>query len=169
MPKMFISVVSLLALLAAGATPVSAQEPPPTPAELTLRPGDTITWSTSGPHRLRFGGTVTHGGANLSLTPFADVQKVLDLNPALSAGPDGVAMGGVGATVTATVKANAATQGVAEFFFTCGHVPHNGIMVTVPFKIDASGGQPARNLQIVSANPPRWVLKDAPDKNMNRP
>jgi hypothetical protein len=158
-----------LAVVVAAATPLTAQEPAPSPDELILRPGDTITWTPSSPHRLRFGGTVTHSGAPLTLTPFSDVQKVLEINPPLTADSTGVALGGTGAVVNATVKSDAATSGVAEFFFTCGFPAHTGLMVTVPFTVQARNGQPQRNVQIVSANPPRWILKDSPDKKLTRP
>ena len=154
-----------IGLIVVGSMPLSAQ---PTADELTLRPGDTITWTVSPPHQLRFGGSVTHNGAPLPLTPFATVQTLLDLNPALTAGADGIALGptGVGTKVTATVKSSA-TAG-SEFFFTCGFGPHNNLMVTIPFKIAAASGPP-RQIEIMSAMPPRWVLKTATgDKNLNR-
>jgi hypothetical protein len=70
--------------------------------------------------------------------------------------------------VKATVKSSA-TAG-AEFFFTCGFPPHNALMTTVSFKIAAPNGQPARQVEIVSANPPKWVLKTAGgDKDLKRP
>lgn len=161
-----LSILSLLNMLALPGL-VSAQEPPPTLDELTLRPGDTITWSPTAPHRLRFGGTVTHNNIEVKLTPFSDVQKILDVSPALKADAQGVALAETGAKVTAKVKADAATSGVSEFFFTCGFTPHTGLMVTVPFKIAPSKGEPARNVEIVSANPPRWILKS--DKKLTRP
>ena len=160
--------LSFLALSSA-ATPLFAQEPPPTAEELTLHPGDTITWTPSSPHRLRFGGTVTHGGSSLTLTAFADVQKVLNISPSLTVDSDGIALGGTGETINATVKSDAATSGVTQFFFTCGFPFHTGLMVTLPFTIQANSGQTPRNIQLVSANPPRWVLKDSPDKKLTRP
>jgi plastocyanin len=173
MPKTLISILIFLGALTVGPGSLLAQEPPPTPADLTLRPGDTITWSPNAPHLVRFGGTVTHKGAQVVLTPFSDVQKVLDISPPpLTVDAQGVALAGSGQKVTATVKTDAPTSGVAEFFFTCGFVPHTGLMVTVPFKIAASSGQPARNVQIVSvsAGTPRWVLKTPQgDKNLTRP
>jgi hypothetical protein len=170
MTKNLLAALGLTALLTVGLGPLLAQEPAPTQDDLTLRPGDTITWAPSPPHRVRFGGTVSHNG-NLALTPFADVQKVLNISPALVADAQGVALGDTGATVTATVKSDAATSGVSEFFFTCGFPPHTGMMVTVPFKVAPPiAGQPPRNVQIVSANPPRWVLKTAQgDKKLTRP
>jgi hypothetical protein len=157
----------ILGTFAVGLGLLSAQEQAPTPDDLTLRPGDTITWSPSPPHRVRFGGTVTHNNTAVKLTPFEDVQKILDISPPLSADPQGVALADVGATVTAEVKKDAATAVVPEFFFTCGFIPHTGLMVTVPFKIMPSDGRPVRNVQIVSANPPRWILKI--EKNLTRP
>lgn len=162
--------LTFAAILALNSMPVFAQEPPPTAEELTLRPGDTITWTVNSPHKVRFGGTVTHNNAPLALTPFADVQNILDLNPALTAGTDGIALGptGTDAKVTATVKSSASAG--AEFFFTCGFGPHTSLMVTVPFKIAAANGQPPRQIEIVSAGPPRWLLKTATgDKKLTLP
>jgi hypothetical protein len=170
--KKLLSVLTFIAPFALGLGPAFTQEPPPTPAELTLHPGDTITWSFQTPHRLRFGGTVTHSGANLALTPFADVQKVLeDFEPPPPAESGGVVRWPTGpdGKVAAKVRADTSTPPVTEFFFTCGFDPHTGLMVTVPFKIEPGTGQPARHLQIISANPPRWVLKGAPDKKLSRP
>jgi hypothetical protein len=157
--------LGLVGIVVFSSMPLSAQ---PTADELTVRPGDTITWTVSPPHQLRFGGSVTHSGAPLALTPFATVQTILDLNPAMTPGTDGIALGptGAGAKVTATVKSSAAAG--SEFFFTCGFGPHNNLMVTVPLKIAAASGPP-RQIEIMSAMPPRWVLKTATgDKNLNR-
>src|SRR5262249_7599853 len=141
-----------------------------TPDDLTLRPGDTIRWPPSPPHRVRFGGTVTHNNTSITLTSFSDVQKVLDISPPLSADPQGVAVAAAGATVTAKVKDNAATGGVPAFFFTCGFPPHTGLMVTVPFTIAQSDGRPVRNVQIVSGDPHKWLLKTPQgDKDLLRP
>jgi hypothetical protein len=178
---LLVRLLSLAVVLVVGSTPLFAQEPPPDSAELILRPNDTITWTVSGPHRLRFGGSVSHGGAPLALTTFADVQNILDLNPTLTADGSGVALGptapaGGEVKVTGKVKASAAAG--AEFFFTCGFPPHNGLMVTRSFKIAAADGQPARQIEIVAAphvppppgGGPRWLLKTAAgDKNLTRP
>jgi plastocyanin len=175
MSKMLLAVSGFL--IAAGATlaPLWAQEPAPTPTELTLRPGDTITWTPEPPHRVRFGGSVTHGGT-LALTPFAEVEKILDITPKLTAGADGIARAGTGEKVTAKVKADADKAGVPEFFFTCGFDPHRNIMVTRSFTIAPSTGQPARDVQIgpPDSGTPRWILHTTPgnaagDKNLTRP
>jgi len=168
MVRTLLWVLSLLGTLALSLGLPSAQEPAPTPDDLTLRPGDTITWSPSMPHRVRFGGTVTHNNTQVTLTPFSDIQKVLEFSSPLSADPQGVALADSGVAITAKVKSDAATSGVPEFFFTCGFIGHTGLMVTIPFKITPSDGRPARNIQIVSANPPRWILKGE-DKNLNKP
>jgi hypothetical protein len=163
----------LLALVAFGANSALAQATSPTDAELTLRPGDMITWAPNAPHRVRFGGTVNHSGANLVLTPFADIQKVLDISPALTADAQGVATtpDPGGQKVSAKVKDDAASSGVTEFFFTCGFPFHTGIMVTVAFKVaPKDAAQPPRDVQIVSINPPAWILKTPTgDKKLVRP
>jgi hypothetical protein len=47
---------------------------------------------------------------------------------------------------------------------------HWDLMVTVSFKIQPSNGQPARNVEIVAANPPHWVLKTPQgDKTLTLP
>jgi hypothetical protein len=142
---------------------LSAQEQAPTEQDLTLHPGDTITWSPSQPHRVQFGGP--------GVTAFSEVEKILtDIKPSLTANTQGVATAPAGAVVTATVRDDAATMGVSEFNFTCGFPPHTAQMVTVPFKIAAGGGQQLRDVQIVSANGPlRWVLKSPGDKSLAQP
>jgi hypothetical protein len=179
MSKTFLGALGAFAMLAAtsGVT-LAAEEQPASPAELTLRIGDTITWTPETPHRLRFGGSVTHNGP-LALTKFSDVQKVLENfdPPPPPAGADGVVSWPV-TKVTAKVKADAGPPAVTEFFFTCGFGPHNGPMVTATFKVEpALPGQPARNIQIVSAHdnaPIRWVLQTTPgsatgDRSLRRP
>jgi hypothetical protein len=169
---MIARILGTLGILALVSTPLFAQDTAPTPEDLTLRPGDKIIWTSDSPHRLRFGGSVTHAGAPLPLTPFVDVQNLLDLDPVLTAGPDGIALGpvtpGVSVKVTATVKASASAG--AEFFFTCGFLPHSNGMVTVSFKIAASNGQPTRTVEIVASGPARWRLATASgEKILTRP
>lgn len=167
---MIARILGTLGILALVSTPLFAQDTTPTPEDLTLRPGDKIIWTADAPHRLRFGGSVTHAGTPLPLTPFADVQNLLDLEPKLTAGPDGIALGPTGSAVkvTATVKASASAG--AEFFFTCGFPPHGGPMVTVPFKIAASNGQPPRTVEIVASGSARWRLATASgEKSLTRP
>ena len=160
-----LGLVGLVGILVANPAQVLAQAP--SADDLILRPGDTITWSPSAPHRVRFGGTVTHNGKPLDLTPFATIEGLLEITPTLKADASGVAMAATGDKVTATVKSTAAA---GTSFFTCGFIPHNGMMATVAFKIEARQGQPARTIEIVSANPPSWLLKTATgDKNLNRP
>jgi plastocyanin len=173
-PEAVMSKALVAALMLAGVLsvmePVSVQAQSAKAAdEMTLRPGDRITWTVTAPHRVRFGGTVTHSGAALPLTPFGTVESILDIAPKLTPDANGIAMAAPGETVTATVKSTAAPG--SEFFFTCGFPPHTGMMVTVSFTIAAaSAGQPARNVEIVSANPPRWLLKTpGGDKDLTRP
>jgi hypothetical protein len=156
-----------------GSAPFVPPEPPPTQQELTLHPGDKITWTPAAPHRVRFGGSITFNNAPLSLTPFSDVSKVLkDFNPPLTADAQGMAVAPTGTKVMATVSETAATSGISGFFFTCGFPPHSPGMVTVDFKIEPapSGGQP-RDVQIISSpnGPVRWLLKTADgNKNLTR-
>lgn len=74
---MIARILGTLGILALVSTPLFAQDTTPTPEDLTLRPGDKIIWTADAPHRLRFGGSVTHAGTPLPLTPFADVQNLL--------------------------------------------------------------------------------------------
>jgi hypothetical protein len=177
--KTFLGVLSVLAMLSANSGSLSAAQSAPPAEELILHPGDTITWTPEDPHRLRFGGTVTHNGTQLNLTPFSDVMKVLEnFNPAPPS-VDGVVRWEAGQQVTAKVKADTATPGVTEFFFTCGVPSHSPKMVTVSFKIaPAVSGQPPRNVQIISAGDDlasfRWVLQTKPgdptgDRDLRRP
>jgi hypothetical protein len=180
MSKTFLGALSAFAMLAAtsGAL-LAAEEQRASPVELTLLVGDTITWTPQVPHRLRFGGSVTHNGP-LALTKFSDVEKVLENfdPPPPPAGADGVVSWPAATPVTAKVRADAATPAVTEFFFTCGFGPHNSPMVTATFKVEpALPGQPARNIQIISAHdnaPIRWVLQTTPgnatgDRSLLRP
>jgi hypothetical protein len=172
MSKTLLPVLLFVCMLTIGSAPLSAQEPAPSPGDLILHPGDMITWSPKPPHRVRFGGTVTHNDAQLTLTSFDDVKTVLEIDPPpLTIESGGFARAGTGKPVSAKVKVGAAASGVPEFFFTCGFDPHVGIMVTVPFKIMPSDGQQARDVQIESAlGPPRWILKTPQgDKKLTRP
>ena len=155
-------IAPLFVLLTLSPARLAAQEPAPTPEDLTLRPGDTVTWTPSRPHLVRFGGTVNIGGESLTLTPFADVTQVLeDFSPRLTAGPNGIATAPAGASVSATVRDDAPSHEVSEFFFTCGFRPHVNRMVTVSFTIAPSiEGHAPRTIQIESANGPfRWLLR----------
>ena len=75
------SIFGVVATIAIASASVQAAEipTPPTDEELTLRPGDTITWSPSNPHRIRFGGTVVHKGNMITLPPFGMVNPVPDV------------------------------------------------------------------------------------------
>ena len=166
MLKMLLKVVMVVAALAV--VPTLTAQTGPTPEELTLRPGDTLTWTTQSPHRLRFGGSVTHNGKPLPLTLFADVQKVLEFNVAPTVDAQGVAKWPSGAPLTATVKKDAGTTGIKEFFFTCGFDMHANVMVTASFTIAARGSEPQRKVEIASASPAKWLLKPG-DKDLKRP
>ena len=173
MYKMLIVSVLMLGLSAIGLASFLAQEPPPTAQDLTLHPGDKITWTPAAPHRVRFGGSVNFNNAPLALTPFSDVSKILkDFNPPLTADAQGVAIAPTATKLTATVSETAPASGVSGFFFTCGFPPHSPVMVTVGFKVEPSppGSQP-RDIQIISGpnGPVRWLLKSADgNKNLTR-
>jgi hypothetical protein len=140
----------------------------PTAADLTLRPGDTITWTPAGPHKVQFGGTVTVnvGGQSttITLTSPTDIEKVLtNFSPALppkpASGPD-VRIFPAATKVTATVRPDAAAQSVSGLTFTCG--AHPNLMATVPFTFAAAAaGQPSRQAEIVSDPSFQWFLKTA--------
>ena len=161
--------ITPLLLLALNAGLAAAQEPAPTAEDLTLRPGDTVMWNPSGPHLLRFGGTVNVGGESITLTPFADVVQLLEhFDPPLTVAANGIAMAPRGTPVSATVRDDAPSQEVTQFFFTCGFRPHVNRMVTIPFTIaPIVEGRAPRDIQIATANGPfRWVLRIG-DRTLN--
>ena len=98
--------VFALNVLSIFPTPTPAQSP--TPDQLTLRPGDKIIWfDPSSGHVVQFGGG--------SLTPLADIQKVLVFEPELEIfenGTLGFSRQGGNPLLTATVKPDAARSGV---------------------------------------------------------
>jgi hypothetical protein len=172
----------VVATIAIASAIVQAAEipTPPTDEELRLRPGDTITWSPSNLHRIRFSGTVVHKGNMITLPPFGMVKQVPDL-VLMPASPPFEEMGNVAKSATfpqkviATVKANADTQGVMELFFTCGFNDiHANNMVTRSFKFAAPVPGQHREVEIITAGlgPPdhRFLLKTpAGEKNLTRP
>jgi hypothetical protein len=177
MSKALLNVLSLIGMLALVQSPLLAADTntPLSEADLTLRPGDKIIWSPSGVHRLRFGGKVRTD--TITLTSFADVKKILDIDPI---NPDFATVGdfvraGAAQKVTATVKADAHTSGVSEFFFTCGvNSDHANDMVTVSFKIAApqqGGNAQSRTAEIDAVDGPRrWRLKTTEgEKKLTRP
>ena len=96
MSKVLLWVLGVVGILAMGGGPLMAQvEPAPTAEELTLRPGDTISWAPASPHHVRFGGTVTHKGAQLPLTTFATVENLIEITPKLTPDANGIALGGI--------------------------------------------------------------------------
>lgn len=190
MSKSLLGILGFVGMLALVPGPIQAAEipTPPTDQELTLRPGDTITWSPSSVHRVRFGGKVRPDSAdfptnnNVQLPSFTDVKKVLDIAPIA---PDwtitgDIAKAGQAQKVVATVKANAHTLGVPELIFTCGFSDgHADDMVTVSFKFAPPLPAPApapRNIEIITANGPppsgaihRFLLKTgAGEKSLTR-
>jgi hypothetical protein len=188
MSKRLLGILGFVAMLALASGPVQAAEipTPPTDEELTLHPGDTITWSPSSVHRVRFGGKVRPNTAdfptnnNVQLPSFTDIKKVLDIAPI---NPDwtitgDIAKAGQAQKVVATVKANAHTLGVPELIFTCGFSDgHADDMVTVSFKFAPPLAAPAtRSIEIITANGPpppgaihRFLLKTvAGEKSLTR-
>jgi hypothetical protein len=188
MTKRLVSIIVFIGMLALIPGRIHAAEIPtsPTDEELTLRPGDTITWSPSSVHRVRFGGKVRPDSGdfptnnNVQLPSFTDVKKVLDIAPIT---PDWTITGDIAKAesaqkVVATVKANANTLGVPELIFTCGFSDgHADDMVTVSFKFAPPLPAPApRNIEIITANGPpppgaihRFLLKtDAGEKSLTR-
>jgi hypothetical protein len=162
--RMLASVVGLAGLLVLGSAPLLAAEPPPPADQLILHLGDTITWTPTSPHQLRFGGSVRFNNQPLQLTSFAVVQGILDFNPpAPPPDKDGIVKWPAGTKVTGTVKQTATVGG--QFFFTCGFPQHSNVMVTVPFTVATASGAPG-NREIKSANGPiRWVLDGKYDLN----
>src|SRR5687768_16168175 len=95
--------------------PLYAQEKPPAAEDLILRPGDTITWLPSAPHRVRFGGTVQTKSGPVTLTPFEDIKNLLDISPTLSPEPKAdFVRAAPGAQVKGKVKAGADKSKVPE-------------------------------------------------------
>lgn len=134
----------------------AAAQAGPTPEDLTLRPGDTITWSGLG-HVVQFGGSV----AGVTLTPLSDVQKVLSFTPALDISQDGksgFSTKDQTPLVSAKVNANADQQGVSAFDFIC--VIHAPSMHSKPFTIAPKDGHADRVVKIKSAGT-RWMLETA--------
>jgi hypothetical protein len=166
---------SLLALVVCLSGPAVASAQGLTTEERTVRPGDTLTWTTGIPHRLRFGGNVTHNGKSIPVTSFKEIDQVLEFDAKPTIDAQGVARWPSGKPVTARVRPTAAASGVKEFFFTCGFDQHADMMVTVSFIVEAAGVTPVKKVEISSAGPPngpppRWLLKTATgDKNLKRP
>src|ERR1700694_1072786 len=139
----------------------AAAQAGPTPEDLTLRPGDTITWSGPG-HVVQFGGSAA-GGTTLPppLTPLSDVQKVLSFTPALelsSDGKSGFSTKDQTPLVSAKVNANADQQGVSAFDFIC--VIHAPSMHSKPFTIAPKDVHADRVVKIKSAGT-KWMLETA--------
>jgi hypothetical protein len=127
--------------------------------DIELHPGDKIIFKPQSIHRVRFGGKV-RGGA-LTLTSFSDVQKILDFDAGLFEAKDDFFRAGAAQQVSATVKANADTSGVPEFFFTCGaNAVHGDQMVTIALKIAA--GASSGTFEVTTKNVPAphsWQIK----------
>jgi len=157
MQKSLLCVIGLFGLLAASSGPLSAQ-PAPTPADLTLHPGDTITWTPTSTHGVQFGGRT-------DVTTFTAIQGLLTLDPPPTANAQGAAQAGLGKTLKATVKSDAVAG--STFNFTCQAHPSD--MVTVQFKIEAGAGGQSHDITTPGATK-KWILKTATgDKNLNKP
>ena len=181
--KMIPSIFGLIVAFAVPSSLIQAAEiqTPLTDEELTLRPGDTITWSPGNPHRIRFGGSVMHSGNAIRLPSFQNVQKVLDLvlmpaTPPFEVAGEVAKSGTTPQKVVATVKADAHMAGVMELFFTCGfNDVHANNMVTVAFKFAAPAPGQRRDVEITTAPEPgppnhRFLLKTpAGEKKLTRP
>lgn len=137
---------SLLAVLGLGLFAVTAMpahaQGPSTPADRTVRQGDTIEWVavSGGNHKVRF-------GAN-GATPVPEINTLLEsFSPALTPGAIGDSpQASSGRLLTAKVKEDAATVG-KTFIFTCGI--HTTGMLSQPFTIAAKApGQPPRTHKI---------------------
>ena len=133
-----------------GSGPVGAEPLSTDPADRTIRPGDKIEWSVPNPHFLRVGAA--------GLTTLDDVRKIMTFEPALTVSGS-VANSASGGKVTATIKDDAATQGVAEFVFTCGQHPTD--MKSLPFPVAAKDSQPTRTLKIRAVSGNHWILEKA--------
>jgi hypothetical protein len=189
--KMIPSIFGLIFSFAVPSSLLQAAEiqTPLTDEELTLRPGDTITWSPSSVHRIRFGGKVRPDKGdfptnnNVQLPSFTNLKKVLNITTPIDsdfAVTGDIAKAGEAQKVVAAVKADAHTLGVPELIFTCGFSDaHADDMVTVSFKFAAPlpGPTPTpRNIEIITANgepPPgaihRFLLKTAAgEKSLTR-
>ena len=137
---------------------VCAQQPS-TPADRTIRQGDTIEWVavSGGNHKVRF-------GAN-GATSVADINTILEnFSQALTPGTTGDSpAASSGTLLTAKVKDDA-TPG-KTFIFTCGI--HTTPMLSEPFTIAAKvPGQPPRNLKIKGvfvSGQMHWFLEAARD------
>lgn len=151
MSKTLFATALSLGLLALASEPIFAQGAS-TPADRTIRQGDTIEWvaESAGPHEVRFGAPGT--------TPVAAINTILEsFTPVLTPGAIGNSPRlPSGRLLTAKVK-NAATPGTT-FIFTCGvHPPQ---MLSQPFTIAARvAGQPPRTHRIKGVSGLHWLLE----------
>jgi hypothetical protein len=123
-----------------------------TPADRVVKQGDTITFTMSTAHSLRFGGSIDDGatGKPVPLTPVEKIKTLLQFKPDIPAGGEFEA----GATITTTVLATAAPG--EEFRFACGI--HLGDMLSEPLKIEAAGAA-SQSFAIRAAGGFKWLLK----------
>jgi hypothetical protein len=165
MPRTPMAAALCIGLLAVACSPGRAQ-PVSTDEDRTVRPGDRIEWSGPAPHRVQFGGSV--GTPPVVLTPLADIDKVITFSSPLNISDDtGTSKVGGMPMLTATVKDDAATSGVAAFMFTCGRHPVD--MKSLPIKIAANTGQAPRTLKIKAVGL-NWLLEKAGgDVKVNKP
>jgi plastocyanin len=143
-----------MAMWIAATTGDAVAQSGPTPDDLTLRPGDTITWSGPG-HVVQFGGSA----AGVTLTPLADVQKILTFTPPLDVN-DGAGFSTKDQVplVTAKLNANADQQGVSAFDFICAiHAP---LMHSRPFTVAPKAGHLDRTVKIKAVGT-SWMLETA--------
>jgi hypothetical protein len=144
-----ISLLVIFAAVLAFSSPAFTQ-PVSTPGDRVLRPGDIIQWTPAGPHKLHLGGS--------GLTSVNDVDKILTISPAPAIDQGGVREWKPAQAVTATVKDNADTQGVAQFIFTCG--AHLVQMKSRPFTIESKpAGQNPRTFTIRSDPAIKWIMQ----------
>jgi len=146
-----ISSMALCVALLATNLPAAFAQTPSTPADRVLRPGDTIQWVPAGPHKLQLG--------SAGLTPVADVDKILTFSSAPASDAGGVRVWKPAEAVTATVKDNADTLGVANFIFTCGAHPPQ--MKSQPFTIESkpAGQSTTRTFRIRSDPSIKWIMQ----------
>jgi hypothetical protein len=149
MTRMIHAAALSVALFAVSLTAALGQ-PMSTPADRVLRSGDKIQWMPAGPHKLQLGSS--------GLTSLADVDKILTISPPPATDANGVRTWNAAQPVTATVKDNADTAGVANFIFTCG--AHPAKMKSEPFTFEGKpANQGIRTFNIRSDPAIKWIMQ----------
>jgi plastocyanin len=149
MSRSFTVVAHFLGVFGLIAVPVYAQ-PADVPAEVVVRPGDTIEWRAVDevPHQVHFGAPGT--------TPLAEAKAILEFDSTLGLDDAGLSKkAGTGTLLKAKVKDTA--QEGKTFAFACNVHPGNR-MLSLPFKIAAEGGEPARTHLIFGESTRHWHL-----------